>query len=431
MPALVKPHHLAPLLLAAPILGAAAPPLSSAPASAADIRQSNAWLEIDAQAFAHNLSLIRQGLGKQTQLCAVMKADAYGHGLALLMPTILAQKIPCVGVASNEELRVVRENGFNGRLMRIRSATPGEIKGALPYKTEELLGNAEQAEQAARIAMENGIKLPIHLGLNSSGMSRNGMDLSTDQNRQNAIHIAQNPNFQIVGITTHYPVGERQAVLASLSKFKQDSTWLIAAAGLDRKQITLHTANSFATMEVPASHLDMVRPGRALYGDMGEDKRFRRVLSAFKTRVSSVNPYPANTPVGYDGTHVLNRDSLLANIPVGYSDAYPRRYSNRAHVLINGQRAPIVGRISMNTFMADVTDLKPRPEPGAEVVLFGKQGQAEITQAELEQMYGDFLANLYTVWAHSNYKALKASPENTKQAADDTSSKRFFPRSAP
>ena len=127
---------------------------------------------------------------------------------------------------------------------------------------------------------------------------------------------------------------------------------------------------------------------------------------SFRTRVASVNNYPADNQVGYDATYTLQRDSLLANLPMGYSDGYRRVFTNKAHVVVNGQRAPVVGKVSMNTTMIDVTDI-PGVKPGDEVVLFGRQGEAEVTQGELEDANGALLADLYTVWGNSNPKIVK------------------------
>lgn len=125
----------------------------------------------------------------------------------------------------------------------------------------------------------------------------------------------------------------------------------------------------------------------------------------FKTHVASVNSYPAGNTVGYDHTFTLTRDSKLANITVGYSDGYHRVFTNKGVVLIEGRRVPVVGKVSMNTLMVDVTDV-PEVKAGDEVVLFGKQGGAEVTQAEIEEINGALLADLYTVWGNSNPKIM-------------------------
>lgn len=378
----------------------------AADAASATAQSANAWIEVDKVAFESNIAALQKHVGDKTQICAVMKADAYGHGIDLLMPSVIASGIPCIGVASNEEARIARENGFNGRLMRVRTATLGEVQGALQYDMEELVGDLEFAEKVAEAARAEGKTLRIHLGLNSAGISRNGLEMSTTEGKLAAVDIVNMPGLQVAGIMTHFPVEDREEVLKDLAKFKEESAWVIEHGRLDRSQLVLHCANSFATLSVPEAHLDLVRPGGALYGDtIPSFTEYRRVMN-FKSRVASVNEYPAGNKVGYDGTYTLSRDSRLANISVGYSDGYRRLFTNKAAVLINGRRAPVVGKVSMNTLMVDVTNI-PDVAPGAEVVLFGKQGSEEITQGELEEFNDALLADLYTVWGNSNPKFLK------------------------
>lgn len=127
----------------------------------------------------------------------------------------------------------------------------------------------------------------------------------------------------------------------------------------------------------------------------------------FKSRVAAVNAYPAGSTISYDRTYTLSKDSLIANVPAGYSDGYRRAFSNKASVLILGQRAPVIGKVTMNTLMVDVSGIKG-VKAGDEVVLYGKQGQEEITQGELETINGALLADLYTIWGNSNPKILKS-----------------------
>lgn len=384
----------------------AAPPLSMTNGVAQVTTQdSNAWVEINKAAFENNVRALQTTLDGKSKLCAVFKADAYGHGIGLLMPSVIAMGVPCIGVASNEEARVVRESGFKGQLIRVRTAALSELEAALPYNMEELVGNLDFATQAAKIAEKHGRPLVVHLGLNSSGMSRNGVEMSTEQGRRDAVAITKVPNLQVKAIMTHFAVEDADDVRAGLKTFNEQAQWLMKEAKLDRSKITLHAANSFATLEVPESHLDMVRPGGALFGDtVPSHTQYKRVMQ-FKSHVASVNDYPKGNTVGYDRTFTLDRDSKLANITVGYSDGYRRAFTNKGIVLINGHRVPVVGKVSMNTLMVDVTDA-PDVKSGDEVVLFGQQGNAQISQEEVEDINGALLADLYTVWGNSNPKIL-------------------------
>ncbi|MDO4637960.1 MAG: alanine racemase [Lautropia sp.] len=370
----------------------------------------NAWLEIDTQAFEDNIATLKQQIGKDgPRICAVMKADAYGNGIDLLIPSIIKTQIPCIGIGSNEEARTARAHGYKGAIVRIRAATLDEIREGRRYDIEELLGDLSQAQAISQMVGTKGKPLRFHLALNSAGMDRNGIDMTTEQGCQEAIRITQLPGLKPVGIMTHFPDENIKTVRRNLAQFKRDVSWLIDKTGLPREQIIVHAANSFATLAVPESRLDMIRPGGLLYGDtIPEHTEYKKIMT-FKSAVASINHYPKGSTVGYDRTFTLKRDSQLANLPLGYSDGYRRVFTNKGFVLIHGHRVPVVGKVSMNTTMVDVTDF-PDIQEGDEVVLFGKQGNSEITQAEIEAINGALLADLYTVWGNSNPKIKKPRP---------------------
>ncbi len=392
---------LAAALMSAPIVAAPVLDATTQPAKQVTLKNANSWLEIDRQAFGENIRTLQNELQGRSQICAIMKADAYGNGINLLMPEIIANKVPCVGIASNEEARIVRAHGYKGRVMRVRTPSLEEVRDGLRYNMEELFGNPDEAAAAAQLARSAGKTLRYHLSLNSAGMDRNGLDVSTDAGKAAALGMFKLANMQLVGIMTHFPVEEEADVRKGLATFNQDAAWLIEHGKLDRSKITLHTANSFATLAVPEARLDMVRPGGLLYGDTIPSHTEYKKIMAFKSKVASVNSYLKGSTVGYDRTYTLTRDSRLANLPLGYSDGYRRVFTNKGHVLIRGHKVPVVGKVSMNTTMVDVTDY-PDIQAGDEVVLYGKQGNAEITQSEVEDINGALLADLYTVWGNSN-----------------------------
>jgi len=388
----------------------------------ADAPRRNAWMEIDAAAFEHNIAEVRAVLGNGgAELCAIMKADAYGNGLDLLMPSVLKMKIAAIGFTSNEEARIARQMGFKGRLIRVRTGTLNEIEDAFAFRVEELVGNPAAA---ARIAQSWRRKdaarpLPIHLCLNADGMSRNGVELKTDYGKKDALAILQTASLKIVGLMTHYPTEDKSDILRQLARFDQDTDWL-KANGLPPGPIVRHTANTFATLHHLETRLDMVRVGGALYGDTSADflARFRPTIT-LKSRVAAVNHFPADETVAYDRTYRLTRESWLANIPIGYSDGYRRSLShanqpdfpnegkNDTQVLIGGRRYPVVGRVTMNTLMVDVTGDQDRINLEDEVVLFGRQGSEVITQAELEKNSAAYGPDLLAVLGNSLPKVLK------------------------
>ena len=397
------------LALGMPAISQAAPLLADQgepAAKLARVPQANAWLEIDRQAFTDNIRTLQKELDGKSKICAVMKADAYGNSIDLLMPSILETNVECVGITSNAEAAIVRQHGYKGRIARLRAATTNEILDALPLNVEELFGNLEQAKSISAQMKSRDHTLKYHLALNAGGMDRNGLEMVTPKGKQQAVELSKLPNLKMVGIMTHYAVEDEKFVRDHLKIFLEQTDWLIKTAKLKREDLTLHTANSFTTLAVPEARLDMVRPGGVLYGDSIPSYTQYKKTMAFKTQVAVVNSYLKGTTVGYDETYTLKRDSRLANLPFGYSDGYRRVFSNKSYVLINGHKVPVVGRVSMNTTMVDVTDF-PDIKAGDEVVLYGKQGNEEVKQADLEEYNGALLADLYTVWGNSNQRKLK------------------------
>jgi len=380
----------------------------------------NAWMEIDAAAFEHNVAEVRNILGGGSALCAVMKADAYGNGLDLLMPSVRRTGISIIGFTSNEEARVARQMGYRGKLIRLRTATLDEIEDAFALNVEELMGNPAVARRIANSWSRKDANHPlsVHLCLNSDGMSRNGVELKTDYGKKDALAILQTP-LRFAGLMTHYPTEDKDDILRQLARFSQDTDWL-KANGLPSGPLVRHTANTFATLHHPQTRLDMVRVGGALYGDTSADflARFRPTIT-LKSRVAAVNHFPADETVAYDRTYRLTRDSFLANIPIGYSDGYRRSLShanqpdfpnegkNNTQVLIGGRRYPIVGRVTMNTLMVDVTGDQDRINLNDEVVLFGRQGDEFISQAEFEKNSASYAPDLLAVLGNSLPKILK------------------------
>ncbi|ELX8378251.1 alanine racemase [Providencia vermicola] len=378
--------------------------VASESAQVQPIAVNNAWIEISRSALEFNIKKVQNLLGDKSSLCAVLKGDAYGHDLSLVTPIMIENNIQCIGVTNNQELKMVRDLGFKGRLMRVRNATEQEMQQATQYDVEELIGNLDMAQRLNAIAQKQGKTVRIHLALNSGGMSRNGLEVANAAGLNEAKLISQLPQLKIVGIMSHYPEEDALQIKKDLARFNQQSQKVLEMTGLDRKDVTLHVANTFATITVPESWLDMVRVGGIFYGDTIATDEYKRVMT-FKSNIASVNHYPKGNTVGYDRTHTLKRDSVLANIPVGYADGYRRVFSNAGYALIGGQRVPVLGKTSMNTVMVDVTDLK-QVKPGDEVVFFGKQGNAEVTAEQIEDISGALFTEMSILWGATNQRIL-------------------------
>ena len=367
---------------------------------------ANAWTEIDVKAFEDNIRTMNQLLNDKSKLCLVMKANAYGHGIDLLMPSILKMNVPCIGITSNAEAALARKHGYLRKIIRLRAATDNEIINADTLNIEELFGNHDQAVRISQWAKTKNKIISYSLALNAGGMDRNGLEMSSIEGKKQALAITKLPNLKINGIMTHYAVEDEKYVRDGLAQFNEQVAWLIKRAKLNRKDLTLHTANSYTTLNIPEARLDMVRAGAIMYGDgFPKHTEFKRMMS-FKTKITVVNKYLKNSSVGYDQTHILQRDSLLANLPVGYSDGYRRNFSNKAYVLVNGKKAKVIGLVSMNTVMVDVTDL-PEVKAGDEVVLYGKQGNDEVKAEDLVKLTGNLLSETYIPWSYMNLQIVK------------------------
>lgn len=326
-------------------------------------------------------------VGPDTEICPIMKADAYGCGIDLCIPTMIRNDIQNIGVTSNEEARCARNAGFDRTIMRVRTATASEIESGSYLNIEELIGNIDNAKEINDIAAKQNKKISFHLALNSGDMSRNGIEMSQPDSLKQALEIVNLPNLELKGIMTHFSLEEEDIIKSNLNDFRNSVNDIVNAANIDTNKIKLHTANSYATLHVPESRLDMVRCGDAIYESMGNDfPQFKDVFS-FKSRVSAVNTYPKGATTGYDNTYTLTRESKLANIPVGFNDGYTKDFSNKGHVIINGHLCNVVGKISMNTFMVDVTDF-PDIQAGDEVILYGADGINKITHEEIKEITG-------------------------------------------
>ncbi|UJF25218.1 alanine racemase [Suttonella sp. R2A3] len=195
--------------------------------------QYPAWLEVDCAQLADNIGAVKDVIGR-SELCVVMKADAYGMGIANVLPTVIAENISCVAIADNSELFAIvaqQQPRYEGEIIRLRSATEQEVIEAAPYGVTELIGHLDNAAQMSTHAQAAGIKIPYHFELNSAGMGRNGLDLRHGDGREQARAILQLPGLTPRGIMTHFPKEHRDDISQSLARFREECDWLIEVGG--------------------------------------------------------------------------------------------------------------------------------------------------------------------------------------------------------
>lgn len=362
--------------------------------------EAGARVEIDAAALRQNLRGVQETLraGSGSQLCAVVKSDAYGHGIDIVLPLLMAADVSVVGIASNQEARQVRALGFSGRILRVRAATPAEVAEALQWHVEEWVGGFLHARAIAEIAVHQGIEVPVHLATNGSGLSKESIDLRARLGDRDLAGILALRGLEVRGICTHFAREDAVDTRAGVQDFLEDTAQVLQALGPERSRgVQRHCATSFAALTVPESQLELTRIGAALYGDSAANVAWQRPALRLVAAISAVTAYPAGRTVGYDRRHTLDRDSVVATVPIGYGDGIPRALGEGGHVLVRGRRAPIVDHVAMNSLAIDVSSIAG-VVPGDEVVVFGHQGAQRVSSAEFETASGHIAAASYASW---------------------------------
>ncbi len=360
------------------------------------------WVEISTQALENNFRFLRSLVPQQAEMLAIVKADAYGHSLALCAPAAVRAGARWLGVTSAEEGVAAREVCPDARILVMGGIFPGQGAALVRDGLTPVVwtpGQLDELSAAARAAEMKEGSLPIYLEIDT-GMSRQGVDL--EHLPAMLAGIAADPVFWLEAVATHlYASDERdgratanqlavlEKALELIRSYPAESArspeWISVGAsaailGSDMDAI-LGLASTCASLPIP-----MVRPGLALYGvgprfePAAGDSPFSGLepVLGWKSRVVSVRDVPAGAEVGYNGTFVATEPMRLALIAAGYADGLDRRLGNRFSLLVRGQRAPIVGRISMDQTVLDVTEI-PGVEAGDEVVLIGTQEGETIT----------------------------------------------------
>ncbi|WP_150467144.1 alanine racemase [Francisella sp. SYW-9] len=348
---------------------------------------------VDSRAFLKNLRIAQEKFD-HTRIMAVLKSDAYGFGIHNLISTIKEATISYCGVTENSEIFTLREYGYEKNIMRVRTPSIYEVKDVLEnfdrYKVvEEVIGNANLAIKVNHLAKQHNRVIPIHLNLNSIGMGRNGLDLSTVKGLKDLSTILSLENLKIIGIMSHFPCAGADNLDASrkgIRQFIKDANFVIKEGKFIRNNILLHAAATSASLKLSESHLDMVRLGSFIYGEKTEDQSPNELepVLTFKSHVASKMFFPRGSTIGYNSLVTLNRDSILANITFGKVNGIPL---DLQQVLIQGKRFNTIGSMSMNTTVVDITGYADSINENDEVVIVGKQegvlGKDQITSQEI------------------------------------------------
>lgn len=343
---------------------------------------------INLRAYKNNVRVFRNLLPARTRLCAVVKADAYGHGLEAIAPAAIEAGADVLGFVDNWEAECIRALGIEAPILRLRPCLGDEADEAIAWDVHEIVGSFESAELLSALGRRTGRRIPIHLKVDV-GISRAGFSLPSQ--RDEIERSASLPGLRVVGVMTHFPCADDENSEITLTQLADFNQILESLKDHLPDECVLHAANSAAITRFPAAALDMARVGIFLYGlraspDMPMPRGVEPVMS-WTTRVALVREVPAGATVGYGMTHRMSESGRIATLPLGYADGYLRSYSNQTSVLIRGNRCPVIGRVSMNMITVDVGHVADI-QAGDEVVLLGSQADERIEAHELAR-YAD------------------------------------------
>lgn len=348
---------------------------------------------INLQNYAHNLSKILEQLEEGVQVMAIVKANAYGHGIEMISKTAVSAGASYLGIVSLGELKRIRNAGIETPVLILNYLDQDSVEEAIRLDTALTVMDMESAKIIQAVASAQSKTVNIHLKIDT-GMHRAGCDPSVLL--ELVQEISNSPNLNLEGLFTHF--AESEAVDASFTQ-QQLATFnqcldLLRANNINPKLV--HCANSAAIVAFPEAHFTMVRTGIISYGlnPFGADhpkyalvqETFRQALS-LKTQVAFIRTIEPGETVGYNRRWKAERTSTLALLPIGYGDGWRRAPHNAGRVMISGQYAPIVGSVAMDQTVVDITDIDG-VLVGDEVVLLGTQGQLSITADDIAKAYG-------------------------------------------
>ena len=355
------------------------------------------WAEVDLEAIAHNVRELRRITDPGADLMAVVKANAYGHGAVEVTRKALENGADSLGVARIEEGIELRKAGVKESVLIFGYTPPALASKLIGFDLTQTVWSYTTAQALSDIAVSSNKQIKVHLKVDT-GMGRLGLlpdchrPLVTEQNSMgNAVREAKSisllAGLELEGVYTHFATADSSDKTYAGKQFEIFVDFLneLRRAGINPP--LCHAANSAAIIDMPETHLDMVRAGIAIYGLYPSDEvNKRRIVlkpaMTLKSKIVHLKKVPPGFKVSYGSTYQTPMPTTIASIPVGYADGFNRLLSSRGHMLVRGRRAPIVGRVCMDQTMLDVGHI-PGVNLEDEVVIFGKQKDGSITVDEI------------------------------------------------
>lgn len=355
-----------------------------------------AWAEIDLDAITHNMEQIKKSIKKDTKVICVIKTDGYGHGALPIAENFENdEQVWGYAVATSEEALALREKGIKKEILILGYTFPYSYEQLIAQNIRTTVFMKDTAQLLSQEAIKTGKTCKVHIKIDT-GMTRIG--IHPDKEGIALIkEISQMKGIEIEGIFTHFATADE---IDKTKTYNQLNIFKNFVEQLEQElQFNIpmkHCSNSAGILEMPEANMDAVRAGIILYGLWpSEEVMNGRLIQlqpalTLKSRIVYVKTVPQNQEISYGGTFVTFRNTRVATICIGYGDGYPRSLSNVGYVLINGQRASILGRVCMDQLMVDVTDIDGEVCVGDSVTLIGKDGDSLITMEELGELSGRF-----------------------------------------
>jgi alanine racemase len=339
--------------------------------------------EVRLGALRANLREAQRLVSERVRVMAVVKADAYGHGAVAAARAFLEAGAAVLGTSSVAEALELRRAGLSAPIVVLGGAFPGDEEHVAREDLQVAVWAIETVRALAAAARGAGRRVRVHLKVDT-GMTRLGVDPSDVSDF--GVAVGGVDAVEITGVFSHFATADAVDGAAAQAQIACFTDAVAALASVGIRPADVHLANSAAVMTQPHAHFSMVRPGLMLYGCAPALHLLGRAqlepAMRLKTGVAQVRTVPAGRPVGYGGTYVTARPTVLATLPIGYADGLHRLVSNRGWMIVRGARVPVTGRVCMDHTMVDVTDV-PGVAVGDEVVVMGTQGGVRVSADEL------------------------------------------------
>jgi len=355
------------------------------------------WAEIDLKAVAHNVAQVKSLLGPQCTLMAVVKADAYGHGMSEVAAAALENGASALGVARLCEAVELRARGVDAPVLVLGYTPPSMCGEIVKNNCDQTVCSYSDALALSRAAQSLQMSVRVHVKIDT-GMGRLGIDANgpgsanISEAIDKALAIIRLPGLKVTGIYTHFASSDSSDKSYTRLQFERFMRVIDGVGAGGAPALVRHAANSAAIINMPETHLDMVRAGISLYGlypSAGVDRGRVDLKPAmsFKSRIVQVKSVPAGYRISYGSTYETSKPTTLGVVSVGYADGYSRLLSSKGQMLVRGRRAPVVGRVCMDLTVLDVSGVDG-VSVGDEVVIFGTQDGQAIAVDEIASMLG-------------------------------------------